>query len=86
VWHLPMSEIYIINQDGEQTGYIFRHLRAAEKQMKRLLLRHVTRVMREMPTTGTKRGKNVEAFKESVDSVVNHPFTIKTVHVDDSWA
>ena len=81
-----MSEIYIIRRDGERTDYIFRHLRAAEKQLKKLLKRHVTRVMREMPTTGTKRGKNVEAFKESVDSVVNHPFTIETVFVDDSWS
>jgi hypothetical protein len=81
-----MSEIYIIKRDGERTNYIFSRLRAAENQLKRMLKRHVTRVMREMPTTGTKRGKNVEAFKESVEAVVNHPFTIETVQVDDSWS
>ena len=82
----PMSEIYIIKRDGERTSMVFSRLRAAENQLKRMLKNHVTRVMREMPTTGTKRGKNVEAFHDAVDSVVNHPFTIETVRVDDSWA
>ena len=81
----PMSEIYVIKRDGERTRHIFSRLRAAENQLKRMLKTHVTRVMREMPTTGTKRGKNVTAFFDAVDSVVNHPFTIETVHVDDSW-
>ena len=81
----PMSEIYIIKRDGERTSMVFSRLRAAENQLKRMLKNHVTRVMREMPTTGTKRGKNVEAFHDAVDSVVNHPFTIETVRVDDSW-
>ena len=81
-----MSEIYVIKRDGERTTYIFSRLRAAENQLKRMLKTHVTRVMREMPTTGTKRGKNVDAFFESVDAVVNHPFTIEKVHVDDSWS
>ena len=82
----PMSEIYVIKRDGERTSMVFKHLRAAESQLKRMLKNHVTRVMREMPTTGTKRGKNVEAFHAAVDSVVNHPFTIETVQVDDSWS
>ena len=81
-----MSEIYVIKRDGERTSMVFSRLRAAENQLKRMLKNHVTRVMREMPTTGTKRGKNVEAFHDAVDSVVNHPFTIETVRVDDSWS
>jgi len=83
-------EIYTIidreNENAHCSKRPYQHRRGAEKELKRLMKRHILTIMQKVvKMTGTVRGANVTNFNNAVDMVATPRYYIKSVRINTEY-